>query len=54
MKQFNNECSIKCAGDNTASCGGKPNLVSLYITDSSSKSTFLICFIFFFNPIERN
>lgn len=36
MKQFDHECTIKCAGDNTASCGGTPNLVSLYITDSSS------------------
>lgn len=37
MKQFDHECNIKCTGDNSASCGGKPNLVSSYITDRSSK-----------------
>lgn len=36
MRQFDHECTIKCAGDQTASCGGAPNLVSSYITDSTS------------------
>lgn len=38
MKQFDSDCTIKCAGDNEASCGGSPNFVSSYITDSSSES----------------
>lgn len=38
MKQFDNECTIKCKGDELTLCGGAPNLVSAYITDSSSKS----------------
>lgn len=37
MKQFDNECMIKCTGDDSASCGGKSNLVSSYTTDNSSK-----------------
>lgn len=37
MRQLDYECSIKCSGDSSASCGGPPNLVSSYITDSSSK-----------------
>jgi len=37
MKQFDHVCDIKCTGDNSASCGGMPNLVSSYITDISSK-----------------
>jgi len=39
MKEVDNDCTIKCAGDNSSSCGGNPNFVSLYITDSSSKLT---------------
>lgn len=37
MKQFDSDCTTKCTGDNIATCGGSPNFVSLYITDSSSK-----------------
>ncbi|XP_026809559.1 uncharacterized protein LOC113551491 [Rhopalosiphum maidis] len=40
MKQFDNECTIKCTGDESASCGGK-NLVSSYITDSSISKNFV-------------
>lgn len=40
MKQFDQECTKKCSGDNASSCGGVPNLVSFYITDSSSKLNF--------------
>jgi len=36
MRQLDFECSKKCSGDNSTSCGGAPNLVSSYITDSSS------------------
>ncbi|XP_022166764.1 uncharacterized protein LOC111031217 [Myzus persicae] len=41
MKQFDNECTIKCTGDDTASCGGKPNLVSSYTTDSSISHNYI-------------
>ncbi|VVC39997.1 Hypothetical protein CINCED_3A002549 [Cinara cedri] len=41
MRQFDHECTIKCAGDQSASCGGSPNLVSSYITDSSKSSNFI-------------
>jgi len=37
MKQFDSDCTIKCSGDASASCGGTPNFVSSYITDSSSE-----------------
>lgn len=38
MKQFDSDCTIKCPGDNSATCGGLPNYVSSYLTDGSSKS----------------
>lgn len=41
MKQADSDCMIKCTGDKSASCGGSPNFVSSYITDSSSKLTYL-------------
>ncbi|CAH1711664.1 unnamed protein product [Aphis gossypii] len=41
MKQFDYECTIKCTGDDSASCGGKPNLVSSYSTDSSISNNFI-------------
>lgn len=41
MRQLDYECSIKCSGDSSASCGGPPNLVSSYITDSSKASNFM-------------
>eukprot|EP00102_Acyrthosiphon_pisum_P012999 XP_008182377.1 PREDICTED: uncharacterized protein LOC100165182 [Acyrthosiphon pisum] len=41
MKQFDNECTIKCTGDESASCGGKPNLVSSYTTDSSISNNYI-------------
>lgn len=34
MKQFDHECTKKCTGDESASCGGL-NVVSSYITDGS-------------------
>lgn len=37
MQEFDGDCTIKCKGDNSTSCGGKPNFVSSYITDDSSK-----------------
>lgn len=37
MKQFDHECTIKCTGDESQTCGGSPNLVSSYIVDSLSK-----------------
>lgn len=37
MKQFDHECTTKCIGDKKTSCGGTPNLVSSYTTNSSSK-----------------
>lgn len=48
MKQFDHECTIKCTGDETESCGGPSNLVSSYIADSSSKydRLFQICLYF--------
>lgn len=42
MKEFDNDCTTKCKGDDSASCGGSPNLVSSYTTDISSKSQLLI------------
>ncbi|XP_050537386.1 uncharacterized protein LOC126903300 isoform X2 [Daktulosphaira vitifoliae] len=38
MRQYDHECKQKCSGDLTASCGGPPNFVSAYITDSSINS----------------
>lgn len=37
MQQFDDDCTIKCKGDDSGSCGGKPNFVSSYIADDSSK-----------------
>ncbi|KAL4131837.1 hypothetical protein QTP88_009086 [Uroleucon formosanum] len=41
MRQLDFECSKKCSGDSSSSCGGSPNLVSSYITDSSKASNFM-------------
>lgn len=37
MKQFDHECTIKCTGNESESCGGPSDLVSSYIADISSK-----------------
>jgi len=49
MKQADSDCTIKCTGDTSASCGGTPNFVSSYITDNSSKLTLY----YLFNNIVR-
>ncbi|XP_060850898.1 uncharacterized protein LOC132929522 [Rhopalosiphum padi] len=41
MRQLDFECSIKCSGDTSASCGGPPNLVSSYTTDKSKANNFI-------------
>lgn len=47
MRQIDSECSAKCSGDSSASCGGAQNLVSSYITDSSSTYVKIIDFTHF-------
>lgn len=37
MKELDSDCSVKCIGDDSTSCGGPQNLVSSYTTDTSSK-----------------
>lgn len=46
MKELDGYCTIKCTGDDSASCGGIPNLVSSYTTDISSMLKYKINFKF--------
>ncbi|XP_025423118.1 uncharacterized protein LOC112692604 isoform X2 [Sipha flava] len=41
MKEFDHVCTKKCAGDNQATCGGTPNFVSSYTTDSLITSNYV-------------
>jgi len=54
-RQLDADCTTKCSGDNSSSCGGAPNFVSSYITDKSSKSTlFVLCFLILIHNRYQN